>query len=112
MEVGAQRNMYLGRRLLKPRGDPVAPPGGLVGPSVPEIEQDEEGSGDPAASLDQATYPDHTQHNQLPEATPMVCLHMTPTWKLAKRPPLRMSWRACWVEAGPVSAQLVITRSI
>ena len=53
------------------QGDPVAPPGGL-GPSAPEIDQDEEGSGDPAASLDQATDPDHAQHAQLPEATPMA----------------------------------------
>ena len=53
------------------QGDPAAPPGSL-GPSVPEIEQDEEGSGDPAASLDQAADPDHTQLAQLPEATPVA----------------------------------------
>ena len=53
------------------QGDPAAPPGSL-GPSVPEIEQDEEGSGDPAASLDQAADPDHTQLDQLPEATPVA----------------------------------------
>ena len=51
------------------QGDSVAAPGGL-GPTVPEIDQDEEGSGDPAASLDQATDPDNSQ--QLPEASPLV----------------------------------------
>ena len=51
------------------QGDPVTAPGGL-GPTVPEIDQDEEGSGDPAASLDQATDPDNSQ--QLPEASPLV----------------------------------------
>jgi len=44
------------------QGDPTAQP---VGATVPEIEQDEEGNGDSAASLDQAADPNHVHQPEV-----------------------------------------------